>query len=326
MQQIRHLQGLCLSVRAKKPYENCLPGNCANSSAASSTASSTANMSTSNGVACVASAPTMANVTTLVAPAAPAISPDLDLGNCGNSGISDLDPDPDPDPDTLYPTLPLFPSENMPTFKWGNSSGTEFVKNLDDAYAEVVHWRCNCFTVPFGKAGRSFVSELSRLYLAFGSSSLLEAVALKAATVFPILLLQKPSWASETKHHTNCLERRLVNWSNGELNELVREGRALQQRLPKHGSFRANNNHARNFANLMFVGKCKAALDLLSKGAWMTSPIPTAQTRPQSGTFWSLSILQVNPPTATASLPLNHRILTLLFSTPLMPMPSALPL
>ena len=168
----------------------------------------------------------MANVTTPVAPAAPAISPDLDLGNCGNSDIYDLDPD----PDSLYPPLPLFPSENMPTFKWGNSSDTEFVKNLDDAYAEVVHWRPNCFTVPFGKAGRSFVSELSRLYLAFGSSSILEAVALKAATVFPILLLQKPSRASKTKDHINCLERRLVSWSNSELNELVREGRALQQR------------------------------------------------------------------------------------------------
>ena len=71
----------------------------------------------------------MANFTTLVAPAALAISPALDLGNCGNSRISDLDldPDPDPDPDPPYPPLPLFPSENMPTFKWGNSSGTEFV-------------------------------------------------------------------------------------------------------------------------------------------------------------------------------------------------------
>jgi len=60
-------------------------------------------------------------------------------------------------------------------------------------YAEVVHWRRNCFSVPFGKAGRDFVSELSRLYLAFGSASTLEAVALKTATVLLILLLQKLS-------------------------------------------------------------------------------------------------------------------------------------
>ena len=155
---------------------------------------------------------------------------------------------------------------SRPTFKWGNTNGTEFVKILDDVYAEVIHWRRNCFTVPFGKAGKSFVSELSRLYLAFGSSSsVLEAVALKAATVFPILLLQKPSRASKTKDHINCLERRLASWSNGDLNELMMEGRVLQLRLPKLGFSKANNNLARNFANLMFMGKCKAALDLLSK-------------------------------------------------------------
>ena len=64
---------------------------------------------------------------------------------------------------------------------------------LDPIYAEVVHWRSKCFSIPFGKTGRDFVRELSRLYLAFGSASTLEAVALKTATVLPILLLQKPS-------------------------------------------------------------------------------------------------------------------------------------
>ena len=173
---------------------------------------------------------------------------------------------PPPNPNSSYPPLPPFPSVSRPTFKWGNTNGTEFVKILDDVYAEVIHWRRNCFTVPFGKAGKSFVSELSRLYLAFGSSSsVLEAVALKAATVFPILLLQKPSRASKTKDHINCLERRLASWSNGDLNELMMEGRVLQLRLPKLGFSKANNNLARNFANLMFMGKCKAALDLLSK-------------------------------------------------------------
>ena len=62
---------------------------------------------------------------------------------------------------------------------------------LDTTYDEVVHWRRSCFLVPFGKAGRDFVSELSRLYLAYGSASTLKAVSLKDATVLPILLLQK---------------------------------------------------------------------------------------------------------------------------------------
>ena len=54
-------------------------------------------------------------------------------------------------------------------------------------------------------------------------------------------------------------------WLKGNLDELVREGRAIQQRLPKNGSNKANPNLGRSFSNLMFMGKCKAALDLLSR-------------------------------------------------------------
>ena len=130
-------------------------------------------------------------------------------------------------------------------------------------YAEVVHWMRNCFTVPFGKAGKDFVRELSKLYLAYGSASALESVALKAAIVLPILLLQKPSRASKTKYHITHLERRW--WSNGDLAELVREGTVIQQGLPKNRSTKDNSNLAFSFSILMFEGRCIAALDLLSR-------------------------------------------------------------
>ena len=38
----------------------------------------------------------------------------------------------------------------------------------------------------------------------------------------------------------------------------------MQQRLTRHQSAQANSTLARSFSNLMFTGKCKAALDLLS--------------------------------------------------------------
>ena len=108
----------------------------------------------------------------------------------------------------------------------------------------------------FGKVGREFVSELSRLYLAYGTSSILESIALKAATVFPILMLQKPSKQSKTKHHIQCLERRLTNWFSGDLEELLKEGRTLQQCLPQNHTVHVNSTLARRFANLMLAGKC----------------------------------------------------------------------
>ena len=85
-------------------------------------------------------------------------------------------------------------------FTWGNHSAAEFTNILEIFYTEVVHWRRNCFTVPFGKAGRELVCELSKLYT---SGSALESIALKATTVLPILLLQKPQRASKAKEHAS---------------------------------------------------------------------------------------------------------------------------
>ena len=135
---------------------------------------------------------------------------------------------------------------------------------MESIYSEVVHWRRNCFTVPHGKAGREFVGELSRLYLAFASASALETIALKAVTVLPILVLQKPHKASKAKEHIVCLERRLRFWKEGNLSDMLLEGRAIQRRLPKTSTSKPAEKIARSFANLMFAGKCKAALDLLS--------------------------------------------------------------
>ena len=140
-----------------------------------------------------------------------------------------------PEPRDIAPELPAFCPAAEPIFSWGHLTGPEFAKLLDTTYDEVVHWRRNCFSVPLGRAGRAFVNELSRLYLAYGTASALEPVALKAAIVLPILLLQKPSKKSKTKEHIQCLERRLTSWSNGELEELLKEGRAVQHRLNQLG-------------------------------------------------------------------------------------------
>ena len=105
--------------------------------------------------------------------------------------------------------LPPFTPANNPIFTWGTYSAPDFIHSLEATYAEVVHWRRNCFTVPLGKAGKEFVDELSYLFQAFASASALESIALKSATILPILLLQKPHKASKIKEHITCLERRL---------------------------------------------------------------------------------------------------------------------
>ena len=95
--------------------------------------------------------------------------------------------------------LPSFHPVAKPTFTWGKCTSGVFIQSLDEAYSEVVHWRPNFFSLPFGNAGKAFVLELTRLYKAFATNSALECVAMKAAIVLPILALQKPSSSFEEK-------------------------------------------------------------------------------------------------------------------------------
>ena len=65
-------------------------------------------------------------------------------------------------------------------FQWGDISGGQFCEFIVSAYEEVVHWRPNVFMIPFGKAGKSFVWELAKLYQAFADQSALHSIALMA--------------------------------------------------------------------------------------------------------------------------------------------------
>ena len=66
--------------------------------------------------------------------------------------------------------------------------------------------------------------------------------AYESASSLPILLIQKSSRTSKTKQHITLFKRRLGVWSNHNLDELVREGRTIVQRLPKNGPTKADSN------------------------------------------------------------------------------------
>ena len=82
-----------------------------------------------------------------------------------------------------------------------------------------------------GKIGERFVLEMAHLFKSFGESTPLESIALMAAMVLPQLLLQKPSRNSRVKDHIKCLQRRMSLWDDGDIQAVVVEGRAIQQRL-----------------------------------------------------------------------------------------------
>ena len=56
-------------------------------------------------------------------------------------------------------------------------------------------------------------------------------------------------------------------WLDGKLNDLLLEGRTIQQRIPKSQPQDSQKRLAHSFANLIFEGKTKAAIRLLTKEA-----------------------------------------------------------
>ena len=285
----------CACVKARRQCSNCLPsklGSCSNipSTPTPSIATPTMNQSATN---------TMPSLTltsnSSYALSGSAISAQSALRGNGATGTPGAQSDSatstqQADSISCPPCpqhLPTFQPMNTPVFSWGIHNAEDFFHALEATYSEVVYWRMNSFKVHTGKAGKEFTNELSRLFLALASASSMETVALKAATVLLILLLQKPHHRSKAKEHVACLERRLSIWKEGNLNDLTLEGRTIQSRLRKFNQFMAKQNLSRSFANLMFVGKTKAALDLLSqaqKGGVLHLSDPSDPNNPDSPT------------------------------------------
>ncbi len=64
--------------------------------------------------------------------------------------------------------------------------------------------------VPSGRVGKSFVSELARIFRTYADETMLEGITLKAAMTMPA---QKVHQRSKAKDHLACLERWLTAWT-----------------------------------------------------------------------------------------------------------------
>ena len=166
-------------------------------------------------------------------------------------------------------------------FQWGDISGRQFCEFIVSTYEEVVHWRPNVFMIPFGKAGKSFLRELAKLYQAFTNQSALHSIALIACSVMQPLLLQKPYKQVKAKDYSICLSRRLDLWCKGCFTDLLNECHCIQQHL-RNPQSRKSGSHSisRLFDHLMSEGKVNMALHLLaedSKGGVLSldSSIPS---------------------------------------------------
>ena len=149
-------------------------------------------------------------------------------------------------------------------FYWNERKGSNFLRDLDTAYEQIVYWQQNLFLLPTGKVGKKFIREIIRLINCWIDKTALKPIALKSIMVMPALLLQKPSRTSKSKDHFLALTRRIELWEKGNINDLLHEGVTIQTLLNLPKKIMSTNEISKRFIEKMSNGNINGAIKLLS--------------------------------------------------------------
>ena len=76
-------------------------------------------------------------------------------------------------------------------------------------------------------------------------------------------MLQKPSPKSKAKDHTKYLEKRLKQWSEGDLKSIMAENREIQKKL-RRSQEKKQETKDKNFCRLMLMGKVSQAMKFVN--------------------------------------------------------------
>ena len=172
------------------------------------------------------------------------------------------------------PTASPLSTSTALNLSWGKYPLSTFEKELHACYKEVMSWRKNMFLLPSGRAGKEFIQEMKRLVDLFVNKRPFCSVSLNALMVMIPLLLQKPSRSSKSSDHAKYLAKRLVLWKDGELTDILREGRKIQERLKNTRPKQDPDKARKVFVKLMFEGKVAAALRWLDTQCTRGSLVP----------------------------------------------------
>ena len=151
-------------------------------------------------------------------------------------------------------------SSSIESKLWGDHTKDDIHHKIDVIYEKIAFWRRNLFKLPSGVAGKKFISETTN-WIEFWNQDVNEYkdIALKVLMVMPALLLQKPSFKSTAKQHSQCLSRRLTQWEKGEFDDLLREVNTIQAKLPTNHKGLNEERLAKTFAKLVLEEIIKVA-------------------------------------------------------------------
>ena len=116
------------------------------------------------------------------------------------------------------------------------------------------------------------MKEMARLLHLYADRSGLKKIALRAAMIFPSLMLMKTSKKSKTKEERFSLKRIVELWEKGEIRQLRDEAEALQRRNVANTIRPKEKPIARRFGNLLRKVKVMDAMHLLTENNCSRDP------------------------------------------------------
>ena len=88
----------------------------------------------------------------------------------------------------------------------------EQLKYADMVYKAMLKWKKNTFTLPKGKSGKDFISEMTKPIEEWNSNSPYKGFVLKLLMIMPNLLLQQTRFKAKVKTNKEALDRRMNLW------------------------------------------------------------------------------------------------------------------
>ena len=154
-------------------------------------------------------------------------------------------------------------SEEYTNTKLGERNLREISKKIQDAYERIVFWKKNLFILPTGATAKKYITETKELMNGWTNNSPFKNIAFMAIHVMPSLLLQKPSKTSKAKDHLKALERRINLWMNGNIDELLLEGKTIQSRFHDINTPKSITEMSKKFPLLMEKRKCERCVEII---------------------------------------------------------------
>ena len=151
---------------------------------------------------------------------------------------------------------------------WDRVSAVTQEELVEKIYNATLHLQSHNFFMPNpGLAMKNMITEMTDLINAYTQNSPVQKQSLQMLMSMPKLLLQKEHRKSRARENNNAFKRRMETWQAGELEELLDEAQAIQERSSQGLKAKEERDKARVFRRKMEVGLVRQASRMIQSAS-----------------------------------------------------------